>query len=222
MTLAELIDMTKMLLGGQVPYTDGAIAQFLNMAQEHVSRELRAPTQTVFYRDVSSIGNFNWPNDARDDGILYVYALSLNDSGSVTSSTNIPVYDFDTASSFEPNWTTEEAADTARFIVWDQAAEVNTPVPVPPPSSANLQSFRITYVVRPAKMDVMTDEPFNGEMESFHDTLAFRVAWLLARDQAMLMEYQKRIKAARGSSVQGFEVVKNPMYSQNVITSGRG
>lgn len=222
MTLAELIDLTKALMGGQVPMTDGAIAQVLNVAQEHVSRDLRAPTQTVFYRDVSSIGNFNWPSDARDDGILHVYSLVLNDSGTVTGSTRIPVYDFDTASAYEPNWTTEEAADEARFIVWDPASEVATPVPVPPPSSANLQSFRITYVVRPDKMEDMTDEPFQGQLESFHEMLAYRAVWLLARDQNMLMEYMNRVKAARATTMQGFRVGNNPMYRENVVASGRG
>lgn len=222
MTAAELMDMVKVLTGGQINLTDATLLQFLNVAQEDVSREVRAPTQTVMYTGINGVGVFDWPTDARKDGILRVYALTLDEGGNETASREIPVWDFNTASVYEPNWTSESAADTARFIVWDPSAEVATPYPVPPASSDHVQAYRINYVVRPAKMDALTDEPFNGQLESFHDILAYRVAYLLARDGVMLQEYNRRLTAARGASMNGVMTAKNPLYTRTVLQNGRG
>lgn len=215
MTLAELMDMTR-ALSGNPPVSDGALAQLLNVAQEDVSNALRLPTQVVLYKNVASAASFNWPSDAREEGILKVYGLTLDDTDEITASVQLPVYDFDTASALEPNWTVEQPSKTARFIVWDPTGEVATPVPVPPPDATNLQSFRIHYVVRPTKMDELTDEPFNGRMDSFHDVLAYRAAWLLTRDQAMFMEFQRRMREAHGKSTMGLNVLKNLMFSTHV------
>jgi len=219
--VAELMDLVR-VLSGQANLTDGTLLQFLNVAQEDVSREIRAPTQTVMYTGINGVGVFDWPSDARKDGILRVYAITLNDEGEEQSSSHIPVYDFNTASVYEPNWTSEEPADTARFIVWDPTAEVATPYPVPPPSSEHVQAYRINYVVRPTKMDALEDEPFNGQLESFHDILAYRAAYLIARDATMLGEYNRRLTAARGASMNGITTAKNPMYTRTVVANGRG
>jgi hypothetical protein len=220
-TAAELLDMVRVLTR-DTALTDGALLQALNVAQEDVSRGLRAPVQTVLYVNVNGVGNFNWPADARDDGILQVYALSTDDSGEVVNSSVIPVYDFQTASMYEPNWTTEGAADVARFIVYDPTYEIASPYPVPPPDSAHVQSFRLTYVVRPTKMAELSDEPFNGRLESFHDILAYRTAYLMTRDAAMNIEYERRMREARGASNHGAVVAFNPLYARTVVTSGRG
>jgi len=219
--VAELIDMVR-LLSQRQDLTDGAVLQALNVAQEDVSRNLRAPIQTVFYPAVNSIGAFNWPSDARDEGVLAVYALQLDSNGDVTSSKQIPVWDFNTASVYEPSWTYEKPASEARFIVHDPTYEIATPYPVPPPDSQNVQSFRITYVVRPTKMVELTDEPFNGRLESFHDILAYRATWLLTQSQAMLFEFERRMREARGASNHGVITAVNPLYRRNVIQSGRG
>jgi hypothetical protein len=223
-TAAELIDMVKLFARGEAMagVTDGAILQALNVAQEDVSRNLRAPIQTVLYTNVNGIGALTWPTDARDDGILRLYALTTDDSGTVTASSVIPIYDFETASMYEPNWTVEEAADQARFVVYDPTYEIATPYPVPPPDADNVQSYRLTYVVRPTKMAELTDEPFNGRLESFHDILAYRAAYLMTRDNAMAAEYERRMREARGASNHGPVVAFNPLYTRNVVSSGRG
>ena len=221
MTAAELIDMVKVLVR-EVPLTDGAILQALNVAQEDVSRNLRAPTQTVTYTNVDGIGAFNWPTDARDDGILRVYALTRDDLGAVTSSRVIPVLDFQSASLYEPNWTTQTPGEVARYIVYDPTNEIGSPYPVPPPDVDNVQAYRVTYVVRPTKMAELSDAPFNGRLESFHDILAYRAAFLLARDGTMHAEYERRMREARGASNHGAVVVKNPMYTRTVVSHGRG
>lgn len=212
MTLAELMDMTR-ALAGNPQVTDGALTQLLNTAQEDVSLTLKVPTQVVYFKEIASAAEFNWPADARDEGILKVYGLTLDDAGEITSSDMLAIYDFDTASALEPNWTTEPPAKTPRFIVWDPTAEIVTPVPVPPPDASNLQSFRIHYVIRPNKMDELTDEPFNGRLKSFHDILAYRAAWLLTRDQVMFMELQRRMREAHGASTMGLGVMKNLLFS---------
>lgn len=221
MTAAELLDMVRVLTR-EATLTDGAILQALNVAQEDVGRNLRAPIQTVLYNNVNGIGVLSWPTDARDDGILQIYALTTDDTGAITNSTVIPIYDFQTASMYEPNWTLEEAADEARFVVYDPTYEIATPYPVPPPDSAHIQSFRLTYVVRPTKMAELSDEPFNGRLESFHDILAYRAAYLMTRDAAMNAEYERRMREARGASNHGAVVAFNPLYTRNVVTSGRG
>jgi len=220
-TAAELMEMVRVLTG-QTALTDAVLLQFLNLAQEDVSREIRAPTQTVMYTGIDAVGVLDWPSDAREDGILRVYALSLDEDGDVVSSQEIPVWDFNTASVYEPGWTLEQPADVARYIVWDPTAEVATPYPVPPPDSSHVQAYRINYVVRPTKMDALEDEPFNGRLESFHDILAYRAAYLLARDPVMLGEYNRRLTAARGASMNGIMVTKNPMYTRTVVRGGRG
>lgn len=221
MTLAELLDMTRAMIGG-TSVTDGALAQQLNIAQEHVSRELRIPAATVTYSSVTDPGAFDWPTDARDDGILDVYALTLDDDGDETASSRIPVYNFRAASMYDANWTMEEAAKVARFIVYDPTHEIMRPRPVPPPDASNAQSFRVTYVVRPTKMQAMTDTPFNGRLESFHDVLAYRVAYLLTRDAVMAAEYTRRLRHARGASSHAPVAVVNPLYGRTVVQSGRG
>lgn len=217
MTLAELIDMTRVLTR-DTSLIDGTLAQFLNVAQDDVSRALRAPSQVVFYKDVAGLGGFNWPSDAREDGIVSVYALTLDDLGEVTASRKIPVYDFDTASAEEPNWTSEPASGEPRFIVHDPQMEVATPVPVPNPAADNLQSFRIHYVVKPGKMVEMGDEPFNGKLDSFHDVLAYRAAWLMTGNQAMLAEYERRMREARSKTTQGVATIKNSLYAASMAT----
>jgi hypothetical protein len=218
--VAELIDYVR-LLSGNTELTDGSILQALNIAQEDISRNLRAPIQTVFYPIINNIGAFNWPSDAREDGILRVYALTIDDNQSVLSSREIPVYDFNTASLYEPSWTFEPPGDVARFVVFDPSYEVATPYPVPPPGPSNIQSYRITYVVRPTKMQTMTDEPFNGRLESFHDVLAYRTAFLLARAPELMMEYERRLREARGATNHGAVTVFNPMYRRTVLPFGR-
>lgn len=220
MKVAELIDMTRML-AGQGEINTGATLQLLNIAQEDVSRNLRVPIQTVFYPAVNGIGAFNWPVDARDDGILRVYALTVDTNQDVLSSKEIPVYDFNTASQYFPSWTFEPPASVANFVVYDPTYEISSPYPVPPPDANNVQSYRITYVVRPAKMDSMDDEPFNGRLESFHDILCYRAAFLLSRTPDLMMEYEKRLREARGASNHGLVVAYNPLYRRVVSSGGR-
>lgn len=221
MTAAELIDMVRVLSRDE-KLADGAILQVLNACQEDVGRELRAPIQTVLYGNVDSVGGLSWPVDAREDGILQVYALTLDDLGNVTNSQRVPVYDFQTASLYHPNWTLEASARVAQFVVHDPSYEIATPYPVPPPSLENPQAFRVTYVVRPTKMATMADEPFNGRLDSFHDLLVYRAVWLLIRDDKMLAEFERRMRAARGAYTHGVGMVVNPLYARNVIQSGRG
>lgn len=218
MTLAELMDMTRVLTGN-APLVDGTLAQFLNVAQEDVSRALRAPSKITLVKNVASLSGFDWPTDAREDGVRKVYALTLDSADEVTDSREIPIYDYETASAYEPNWTVEAASGAPRFIVFDPQMEVVTPTPVPNPAADNLQSFRIHYIVRPGKMVELTDTPFNGQLESFHDVLAYRAAWLMLRDQSMLMEYERRMKEARSTSTQGKAMAKNNLYSASMATS---
>lgn len=223
MRLDELMDMVRVLVPAErmATLTDGALAQALNVAQEDVSRNLRAPTSTVLISDVASAAAFAWPADARDDGILRVYALTKDDAGDIVQSGMIPVYDPGTASQYDPAWTLQEPAEVADYIVYDPTSS-DGPVPVPPPDATHLQSFRVTYVVRPAKMSAMSDVPFGGQLESFHDVLAYRAAWLLSQSAAMLREYERRLNAARGASTHQLRLVQNPLYSRNVIQNGRG
>ena len=216
--------MVRLLARGEAlaGVTDGALLQALNVAQEDVSRELRAPTQTVRYTNVDGVGAFNWPSDARDDGILRVYALTLDEDGDTLKSQEIPVYDFATASVYEPNWTLAEAGEVARFIVFDPPNEIGSPYPVPPPDADHVQAFRVTYVVRPTKMVSHEDLPFNGRLESFHDVLAYRAAFLLARDATFAAEYARRLMEARGASNHGVVTSANPLFLRNVIRGGRG
>lgn len=224
MTAAELMDMVRLLARGEAMQgiTDGALLQALNVAQDDVSRNLRAPTQTVTYTNVNGIGAFSWPSDARDEGIQRVYALTRDDDGNVLNSKRVPVYDFHTASVFEPSWTIAEPGPVARFIVFDPGNEVSSPYPVPPPDADNVQAYRVTYVVRPTKMTALDDQPFHGKLDSFHDALAYRAAWLLTRDTAMLMEYERRLKEARGATNRGALAPNNPLYTRNVTRGGRG
>lgn len=223
MRLDELMDMVRVLVPAErmAGLTDGALAQALNVAQEDVSRNLRAPTSSGALTDIASAAAFVWPADARDDGILRVYALTKDDLGDTVKSTAIPVYDPGTASQYDPSWTLQEPASVALYIVYDPTSSEG-PVPVPPPDATHLQSFTFTYVVRPAKMVAVSDEPFSGQLESFHDVLAFRAAWLLTQSGGMLREYETRLNAARGASTHHLRLVQNPLYSRNVIRNGRG
>jgi hypothetical protein len=217
-TAAELIDMVRFLTRA-TDLQDGAILQALNVAMDDVGRNLRAPVVTA---DILNTAVLAWPVAARSSGILRVEALTMDDAGvEILGVRAIPVLDARSAGTYEPNYSLEEPATMARFIVYNPASSA-VPVPVPPPDALNLQSFRITYVQKPTKMAVMTDQPFGGLLDAFHDILAYRAAWLILRDQAMLAEYERRMREARGASNQGIVTVVNPLYRRTVIQSGRG
>lgn len=217
MTVAELIDMVR-VLGRDATLQDGAILQVLNVAQDDVGRNLRAP---IAKADQLSVTTLVWPTNARADGILQVEVLTLDEVDAVTNARTVPIYDARTAAVYEPNYAQGAAAEEARFIVYNPTSAA-APMPIPPPSATYPQSFRVTYVIQPTKMTAMTDEPFGGLLESFHDVLAYRAAWLLGRDQTMAAEYERRIREARGASNQGIVVANNPLYRRTVVTTGRG
>jgi hypothetical protein len=217
-TAAELLDMVRFLTRA-TDLQDGAILQALNVAMDDVGRELRAPVVTV---DILNTALLAWPADARSSGILRVEALTLDALGvDIVNVRPIPVYDARTAGVYGRTYSLAEPSSEPSFIVYNPTSAA-APMPVPPPDALNLQSFRVTYVQRPTKMALMTDEPFGGLLESFHDILAYRAAWLILRDGVMQSEYERRMREARGASNQGIVTVVNPLYSRNVIQSGRG
>jgi hypothetical protein len=222
MTAAELIDMVRALApqqsGGLPPAT---ILQMLNVAQEDMSRAAKAPIATVDYGPITDPTDFAWPADAREDGIIAVYSLALDEDDHVTSSRLIPVWDFSTASLYDANWTLRPAASRADLVVWDVAYLAAFPLLVPPPSADAPQYLRVTYAVRPEKMTQLSDEAFHGRLSAYHDGLAYRVSFLLARDGLLLREYDRRVREMRAVVGRAPERVVNPMYSSRQLLSGR-
>lgn len=211
MNAGELIDLSR-TLSGMPDIPPAHILTLLNVVNNEVSRDLRLPIGTVDFRDVTLTSQLQVPSDGREEGILALYRLTVDDTDAITDSTRLPMWSFQQASEYEPNWTLEEADSTPRFVVYDPPQLYNNPTPVPPPSASTPQSFRMVYMIKPCDMENFADLPLDGKHPSFHDILAFRTAYLLTRDDRMLREYELKIRRARAATVQTAPVIQNPMF----------
>ena len=223
MNAGELIDYIRTLLGpqaGGIP--TGHLLNLLNVAQEEVSREAKLPRKVVQYDELTAGNQLVLPTDARKESLVAVYKLDKNDDGDVESSRSLRIMDFVTASREHPNWTTWDATDATKFVMYDPAHDPDCPRPVPAPSSEFPASFRVIYVVRPTRLVELTDLPFGGKFAGLTPVLAYRVAYLVARDPVMLREYERAINALAGQARPPSVVVRNPLYSYAMPDGSRG
>jgi hypothetical protein len=219
----ELIDYTRTLAGGAAAQVaTGHLLNLLNIAQDEVSRETKLPRRVLQYDNLTAANQLVLPADARKESLIAAYAIDKNDLGEVTNSRSLPVYDYITASRTHPNWTTWEATSQVRFIMYDPAYDPDNPTPVPAPSVQFPQSFRLVYVLRPGEITGLGSVVFDGKFSGLHTVLAYRVAFLVTRDVAMLREYERAMNALAGQSRPASVVVKNSLYQFSALGGPRG
>lgn len=212
MTAGNLIDLTR-TLSGMPDVPPAHLLTLLNTVNDEVSRDVGVPIGTVDFMNLTTVSQLQIPANGREEGLLAVYRLTVDDEGAVTQSRQMPLFSFQQASEYEPQWTIEEPAAEARFIVYDPAQLYNNPMPVPAPSVTYPHSYRLVYRVHPCEMETLADQPLDGKYPSFHDILAYRAAYLLTRDQNLYREYEMKVRRARASTVQTGRLVFNPMWS---------
>lgn len=211
MNAGELIDLTR-TLAGMPDVPPAHILTLLNTVNDEVSRDLRLPIGTVDFRGITLVSQLQIPSDGREEGMLALYRLTVDEDDAVTGSTKLPLWTFQQASEYEPQWTIEVAAEAARFVVYDPAQLYNNPTPVPPPSAEYPHDYRMVYMVRPCPMENFPDLPLDGKHASFHDILAYRAAYLLTRDDRLGREHELKIRRARAATVQTAPVIQNPLW----------
>ena len=212
MNAGALIDFTR-TLAGMPDVPPAHLLTLLNVVNDEVSRDLGVPIGTVDFMKIEAATDLQIPANGREEGLLELYRLTLNDDDSVAGSVRVPMWTFQQASEYEPNWSTEEPGGVPRFVVYDPSQMYVNPLPVPAPTAAAPQSFRMVYQVHPCEMEELADEPLDGRLPSFHDVIAYRAAFLLTRDAALMQEYEVKIRRARGRTFKGAPPVWNPLWS---------
>jgi hypothetical protein len=214
-TAGNLIDLTR-TLSGMPDVPPGHLLTLLNTVNDEVSRDIGVPIGTVDFVDVTSVSMLQIPQNGREEGLLAVYQLMRDDDGNVQQSRQMPLWTFQQASEYSPNWTIREPAESAQFIVYDPSQLYNNPMPVPNPSVDFPHSYRMVYLVHPCEMETLEDPPLDGKWPGFHDLLAFRAAYLLTRDEKMLREYELKVRRARGRATR----TALPSINQLWMTTG--
>jgi hypothetical protein len=243
----ELIDYTRTLAGGAAnQVATGHLLNLLNIAQDEVSREAKLPRRVATYNNLIMASQFALPADARRESVIAVYAIRNDETNPVTvdstivfadstvltadiqstpeasNSRSLPVYDYVTASRMHPNWTTWDSTDEPRFVIYDPAFDPDYLRPVPAPSVQYPQSFRVVYVLKPAEITSLESVVFDGKFTGLHTVLAYRVAFLVTRDVAMLREYERAMNALAGQSRPASVVAQNPLYRFTAPGGARG
>lgn len=222
MTAGELIDYIRTLTGqaGMMAPT-GQLMNLLNIAQEEVSREARVPRKVVQYNDLTAANQLVLPGDARKESLIEAYLLTKDDDGTVKGSRTLPIYDFVTASRVHPNWLQWEPGGQTAFLMYDPAFDPDCPKPAPAPSVGTPASYRVVYVVQPDRATALDSLVFGGKFPGLTPVLAYRVAYLLTRDQAMWAEYERALRALHGQSRPSPIIAKNLLYQHGAPRGSR-
>jgi hypothetical protein len=207
-----LIDLTR-TLSGMPDVPPAHLLTLLNVVNDEVSRDLGVPIGTVDFMNLTAAADLQIPANGREEGLLEVYRLTLDEDDAVVGQTRLPLWTFQQASEYEPNWSTEEPGGVPRFVVYDPSQLYVNPLPVPAPSAEGPQSFRMVYQIHPCEMEQLTDLPLDGRLPSFHDVLAYRAAYLLTRDETMLREFETKMRRARGRTFKAAPPVWNPLWA---------
>jgi hypothetical protein len=221
-TAGELVDYIRSLVPQAVATPTAQLLNLLTVAQEEVAREAKLPRRVVQYDNLTADNQLVLPDDARKESLVAVYLITKNDVNEVTASRSLPIYDFISASRYHPNWTTWEATDATRFIMYDPAHDPDCPRPAPAPSIASPASFRVIYVQRPVEITGLDTVVMSGKFGGLAPVLAYRVAYLLGRDAVMLREYERAMFALAGQARPAPVVVNNPLYLWNQPRGARG
>lgn len=167
MNLGDMVDEVMTLVPAKVEPAE--VIKLLNRCQEREARDLAIPQYYVEATSVSAA--FSLPSGARGDGLLEV---RRNEDG-----LRFPIYTSQQADLAYPAWKDWDVGDTL-FIVFDPKVVggdgLIRPVPLPGTDS---QSYYITYVSIPDEMTDLTDQPWNGIMDSYHQMLVYYVVYQL-------------------------------------------
>ena len=223
MTAGQLISYLRAVVKDYDVSTAHAI-ELLNLAMDEISREVRLPQKTVTYESATAVTDLTLPVDAREEGLIAVYSLSRNSSGVLYQASGpLPLLTAEDASSQDENWWFTDPSESPSYIVYDPVQVGSYPRPVPPPSASAEQNYRIVYAVEPTPMSDLTDEPFDGEYDSFHILIAYKVAYMMTGNQIHLREYEKRMNALHAKTrPHGFLPRNMFMTAYTVGGGGRG
>lgn len=222
MTAGQVLDYARTLMGpAGAALATGHLLTLLNIAQEEVSREAKLPRKVVQYTNLTADNQLVLPADARKEALTEAYAVGLDDGGAVDSSRNIPILDFVTASRLYPQWTTWESQPWPTFLMYDPAHNPDVPRPAPAPSPEHPQSIRVVYVQRPAPLTGLDSPIFDDKFDGLHTILAYRVAYLVLRDGAMLQEYERRMHQLAGQARPPGIVARNALYAAGALRGSR-
>ncbi len=220
MNAGELIDLTRTLAG--MPNLPPAhVLTLLNVANDEVSRDARVPIGTVNMFGLTTASQLQVPQDGREEGLMAVYHVRRNEEEVEESVRELRLLSFRAASELYPGWTTWGEAESPTFVVYDPPQLFNDPLPVPGPSAEHVHDYRLVYLIRPCKMETMTDKPLDGKHASFHDALAYRAAFLLTRDRDMRAEYELKIRRMRRFTQDLAPRVFNPLWNEYARVGGR-
>lgn len=209
MTLGEMLDELHYLLGNVDTPDDGELIAILNRSQDRLARDLNIPQYHAKLTDVT--GEEALPSNAREAGLIAVHRDSDGHE-----------YDLMTVSEadqFYPGWKNWDAGGTV-FIVYDpkMIGLKGSIRPVPMPSAGSPQTYVLTYLAKPGAMTTLTDEPWDGHLEEFHDVIVHHVASqvLLNRGDRRANDYyalyQQGVRNAMAFSRPSAEFAKNPLW----------
>ena len=223
MTAGQLISYLRAVVKDYDVSTAHAI-ELLNLAMDEISREIKLPQRTVTYESATSVADMVLPTDARSEGLIAVYGLSRNSSGVLYQATGpLPLLTSEDASAQDENWWFTDPSQDIQYVVYDPAQSGSYPRPVPPPDSSNPQNYRIVYAVEPTPMSALDDQPFDGQYDSFHILIAYKVAYMMTGNQIHLREYEKRMNALHAKTrPHGFLPRNMFMTAYTVGGGGRG
>lgn len=214
MTLGEMIDEITEKVGRDLEHA--SVAKWLNRAQDREGRDLAIPQ---FYAEVTDVtAAFQLPAGARREGLLEV---RHNTSGS-----KYPIFNTMEADLRYPGWKEWDPGST-RFIVFDPkmtgASGLITPVPLPKSGSA--QDYYITYTTVPNEMTSVDDEPWDGQLPSYHEVVMLRVlfeAMIDTGDDRWQPNYQRytKLKGDAFDTARPFVYTGNNLIYQEVMNAG--
>jgi hypothetical protein len=222
MRAGEVLDYARTLLGqAGAAIPTAHLLQLLQTAQEEVSREAKLPRRVVVYDDLTSANQLVLPTDARKESLIAAYYVAKDEDDDPKHISELPIYDFVSASRYHPQWTLWEPAAKPIFVMYDPAQNPDNPRPAPGPSAEHEQTIRIVYVQKPTRLTDLDSVVFDDKFDGLVPVLAYRVAYLLMRDQHYLREYERAMSALAGQARPPAVNVKNTMYLANALRGAR-
>lgn len=182
MTLGEMLEEITVIAPEA---SHGDLIRRLNIAQDRIARDMMFPQ---YYVEVTGVTDaFSLPAGARGEGLLEV---RREEDGLV-----LPIKNTQEADALHPDWKDWDEGDTL-FIVFDPKMVGGDGLvrPVPLPLDTDPQDYYITYIAKPDDMTSLTDQPWNGMIDSYHELLVNTVLFevlFAAKDDRWQYFYQK-------------------------------
>lgn len=192
MTVLELLEDFRRLTGNK-PELDAYAFQYLNRAQEHVSRELRIPRRQDL---ITSASPLTLPASSWGDGLLQVF--------DVEQRRLLPIYTLGEANIARPGWQDVTInAGKPEYAVYTYDYSTATFQIHLVPGHTQARQYRVYYVIKPTDLTPpttlpSTTMPFNNlaGYEALHPLIPLWAAWL-AGNQLARQDYENEVVRLR-------------------------